>query len=260
MAERKIIIGYADSVTGSLLSVNSAKTTHPVSNLADRIVSRTWQTQTGVTSARIICDMRSVRPIGAICMANLNMTGSGTCRIRLSQTDAAVNTALTYDSGTDSSKVNTTFEKLVHIIAIGNVQARYLSVEISDPTQNFLEAGRLWAFRTYRPVYNYAYGWKPLLRDPSDVSEMESGDEFTYRRPKRRGVSLEIPSNRRTDFEQFLEPMQRIAGKTEDLMLCLRPDADDIAQYTWIGRPQEEIDLSQAGYNRYPLRITVFDR
>jgi hypothetical protein len=258
----KIAIGYRDRIADAVaISASSALSSLPAANLATPHLTRVWRTATGITTADIIVDLGAVYATGWTALANLNLSTTGTIRVRASATNPDVSSSLLYDSDTLSPAIDPAYRLFVHLFAGGSVSVRYLRLTLADPTLSHLQAGRWWAGRVLQsPRSSYDYGWQMLARDLSVRSVSETGQVYVEQRGIQRGVRLTLPSLTEADRQSHAEILQRLTSVGDDVMVMRDPDANNLARETIIGLLEELPAIAQPSFQRYSMTMTVFER
>lgn len=255
----RVVIGWRDRVQAGAVTAGSQEATLPAANVQNDLLSRPWRSLEGDDATHLLVDFGVVRGIGWIALSNCNLTSAGTVRVRGSNADATAQTNLVYDQGTVAGLVLPDWRRALVLLPT-DLSFRYLRVNLSDPSLEYLEVGRLQAGPLFRPSYNFTAGLEWLLDDPSDKKPTEGGSTFTYERQVVRGLSFVLPAVTQAERDAHLEPMQRLSGVTNDIMVCREPAASDLGRETIIGPPNAVIGIRHDGFNRYTGTFNVSDR
>jgi hypothetical protein len=253
----KCAIGFDDRCGPGTVTTSSALSTMPGSNLQVSDMSLRWQTANGTTSASLTLDMGALYTIGASVLDSTNLSLSGTARFRASSTDPTMAANVLWDSGAFTP--DPAFRYTV-AVSSAPVSVRYCRWDLADATVSVLTAARWWVFRTLRPSVNYALPAKRLFQDPSDVSYAQNRSARVLERPTARGFEITLPGISQVEHDTYLEPLQRISGKTRDVMLCLDAASADLGRDTVVGLLDQTVDITRPAFNRYAVPLRVYER
>lgn len=256
-----LIIGYRDfCTTATSITASSALSTLPATNLALPQLERGWQTATGVTSANITVDMGGTVTIGDCCLINTNLTAAATCRVRVSTADATGAAGDALDTGTVSAGVDPDYGKMVRVFS-SNVSGRYFRIDLTDTSlTGGIYVGRLAILRAIRFTRNYAFGWKLLGRDFTNVSLTESGSEYALRGNYQRGISFTLPAITITERDGEAEKLRRTVGTFDDILVVRDPDSTNLGRDSFWGRLQQLPEYTVSSYPTTEGAFVVWDR
>lgn len=246
--------------------VSSASSPLPVSNLANRQLSKVWRTlNTLPTWTWFVCNFGSVRQIDVVSLLAHNITATGQWRVRLSN-DPTFATSI-YDSGLQKAwpsmssfgvkpwgtwswgealgafEVPEDITPSSILILSSSVNAQYLRVDISDEVNpaGYIQAGRCYAGPKYQPSKNISYGWEIGYRDESEVTKSIGGQTYVDEKTKYRVVSINLEYL--TEEESYLnlfEFIDRRKGISGDLLFIPKPDKPELFLHEVIyGRMQD---------------------
>jgi hypothetical protein len=257
----KPAIGYRDRIAAATVTASSQLSTLPATHLQHPHVSRVWRTGAAVTSASILADFGASYSTGWTAVAGLNLSATGTVRVRFSTVDATGAAGDAYDSGVISpGGVDPAYRLFAHLIP-GSPTGRYLRLDISDATLGYIEAGRWWAGRLLQSERSsYEYGFRTLTRDLGARSVAETGQVWVEERGKQRGFQMTFPSFSQDDYEAHLEILQRLHGMGDDMMVMRDPDASNLGRETIVGTIESPLDLSLPSFRRWAFGVTVYER
>lgn len=235
-----VVDNLADA--GSISASGTASLTPP-SLLQNHHVARKVRFA-GVTSQYVVVDLGAVQSIDTFAMFGVNLSPTGTCRIRASAFDTSGLVGELYDSGTLTGRVDPAYGALV-ALAQAPVSARYVRIDLSDATLTSLEAGRLVVGLRHTFTYNYSYGAQRGRVDRSRKTESRGGQTYidadnTYR-------TADISFDALTESERFgvIERLERVNGTKLDVLLILRSDSDNLGRDTIWGLVDEISPVAQ---------------
>jgi hypothetical protein len=231
-----VALGYRNRVTGATVTSDSERTGNPASNAATAQPSQVWRSASGTTAAYLQVDFGASVAIGAIAAINTNVTSAGTIRYRLS--DNADMSSAGYDSTALESGTAIEYRLAANFLP-STVTRRYLRVDFSDATLSFVDCGKLFAGPSFRPAIGYQFGIQRLSEDMSRRFKSEDGNDYVLRGTYRRGVAFTMPAVTTTEWENSLEPLIRLSGLNEDVLVCVDPSSTNIGRDTYVGLMDE---------------------
>lgn len=256
----KPAIGYADRIVAATVTASSQVSTLPATHLQHPHVSRVWRTGAAVTSAYILADLGASYAIGWTAVAGLNLSATGTVRVRLSTVDTTGAAGNAYDSGVISpGGVDPAYRLFAHLLP-SSPTGRYLRLDFDDATLDYIEAGRWWAGTALRAARSHDYGLRRVAQDLGARTVAETGQVWVEERGKRRGVQLEFNGLNQEEFEEHLEVLQRTHGLGDDMMVMLNDETTNVGRDTYIGTVESPLDLSLPSFRRWSLGLTVYER
>ena len=148
-------------------------------------------------------------------------------------------------------------QNFVHV-ATKDVKSQYWTIEIYDPTNSdgYIEVGRVFLGRAFRPVHNVVYGATLSWDDSSKIDQSLRGVEYFDTLPMTRTASIEFDYlDRREALEGVLE-LQRESGTTREvLFIANADDAKNMVRLAFLGRFRKMdgikwhfLDLHQSGF------------
>jgi hypothetical protein len=275
-----MIIGAVNYVDSGTLTVDDEVASLPGTYLQDRQIVRVWR-NTQLT-AQIDVDFGQGRILDFLALIKHNISTTGTIRWRLSNVSNFATTV--YDSGVvDAWPVVEEFGTLpwgvfswggylnptvaaeytisAFDILDSTVQARYLRIDISDPsnTDGYLQAGRLLAGPAYRPSINYANGVEFEFVDESRVTKSRGGQTFVDEVERFRRIRFDLinlPENE--IFQNVFNQIDRLKGIAGDIFIVPQPNTPS----TWItqniyGRVTNTDPIVNSSLTYYGRRIEV---
>lgn len=275
-----MIIGAVNYVDSGTLTVDDEVASLPGTYLQDRQIVRVWR-NTQLT-AQIDVDFGQGRILDFLALIKHNISTTGTIRWRLSNVSNFATTV--YDSGVVDAwpiveeygtlpwgvfswggYLNPTVAAEYTISAFdildNTVQARYLRINISDPsnTDGYLQAGRLLAGPAYRPSINYANGVEFEFVDESRVTKSRGGQTFVDEVERFRRIRFDLinlPENE--IFQNVFNQIDRLKGIAGDVFIVPQPDKAS----TWItqniyGRITSTDPIVNSSLTYYGRRIEV---
>lgn len=234
-------IGYLNRVDSpGVVVANTEHTLLPASNLQTPDIRELWRANS--TSAALTVDFGQVFTIEVIALLRTNLSGSDTIQVRMSQTDPAALTSLSYDSGILTPGIDTVYRKFVHFAPPGTL-ARYLRVTLVQVSS--CEAGRLIAMRHWAPSRNMSYGWEVTWRDPSRRTMSLGQATFIDEREAQRGLRLKFIGLDPEEGQDEMGEINRQKGTSQDILVCLNHASTELGEDTFWGLLEKPIDYPQ---------------
>lgn len=247
-----IEIGWQNFADIATLSGGSWVSTLPLANLQTRFRSEVARsTNVLTTSTKIAVDFGSAsKVVRWVILDKHNMSTAATVRVKGGTTAGAADVAdtgslevwqatptrdLRYEdanwwTGTLSAADVEGYPISMFIDLAANVKARYWTIEITDTANSagYVQIARLWMGPFWSPQRNVTWGTKLGWEDPSREQRTDSGVMYFAERQRFRVYHFNFPAV--TDDEAFgtLLDMQRIAGKTREVVVI--PDKEDLVR------------------------------
>lgn len=261
--EETLRLDFVNDVYG-LTTPNS--TTLPVSNLADKQLSKVWRTlNVDPLWTWFECDFGAVRQIDVVGLLAHNGTANSKWRVRLSN-DKNFATSL-YDSGLvnmlpqmasfgvkpwgiwqwgdplGATEVPTDVKPHSIIVLPSSITAQYLRIDVSDVANpaGYFEAGRCYAGPKYQPTKNIGFGWEIGYDDPSEIDYSLGGQDWPNEKPRRKVAKISFEFLDQTEsYLNLFEFIDRRKGIVGDILFIPQPDRTDLYFYEVIyGRMRE---------------------
>lgn len=279
----RAIFFYENFADDAIVEGGSWRPSAPLSRLLDQdvgSVARSTDAQTGSTVIQV--DLGRVQTVGGVMFGPTNISPGASRRIR--SYDDPDMTIVSYDSGVESvggsvvDSLDLEWEDpgfwdgipnytdvadlpnyVFHVLPDDEL-SQWWKIEIFDPdnADGYLEIGRLFISRVWRPSINYTYGDNPLSLEPLvDASETLGGREDFWDRGVRRTWRCAFPMLPEGEaFGDVLRMMLRV-GVSRQMFVV--PDPDDAAhgqRRSFLARFKQVPAIQQV---QYALGSTVFD-
>ena len=278
-------LGWPDRVSAATVSGGSWQASLPVTNVADRRITRVART-TSAAAANTVIDIdcgatKSMRGVG---LFNHNLQSTAQWRIKASL--SAIGSTDVLDSGAKNvlqmslspdvlewedtgwwEGIGDGWVRNMHpIIYVHSelISARYVRIEITDTTNpdGYVQVGRAFAGPVLEPAYNDDLGRGSGFVDFNTFDVGEAGAEFARlgRKVKRETVTLSWLTEAEA---RFLRGISRQRGTDDDVLYV--PDVGDAAaqqEYGFLGRVEsglESIDRPMNGDVR-SVSLTLRER
>ena len=278
---RNMIIASTNYVdTAGAITADNEVATLPVANLQDRQIVKVWRS--AQTTAQIDVDFGAGKVVNFAALVKHNISQSVTIRWRLS--DASDFSTTVYDSGVVDAwpiveefgtlpwgvftwggylnpEVAANYTISTFDVLSAAVQARYLRIDISDPTNadGFLQAGRLISGPVYEPSINYSNGVEFEFIDESRITKSRGGQTFVDEVDRFRRMRFELVNIPEAElFGNIFNQIDRLRGVAQDILVIPQPDDPS----TWItqniyGRIAQTGPIVNSALNYYSRLIEV---
>lgn len=147
----------------------------------------------------------------------------------------------------------------IYLLATAQI-LRYWKFEIDDTTNSagYVQIGRLFMAKGFRPTYNMSYGADLGYNDPADIETSLSGAEYFNLKSKYRVHNFTLEFLSASEGYQQILDMQRTMGITGEVLIV--PDSSDAAtsgMRNMLGRMEKLGALSQPFFNTYSIPMTI---
>lgn len=182
MAAALVITNLVDA-TATVLSASNAVVGGPPSNLREEHVGRKWRDNAATTF--VLADLGSLQTIDTVALLGVSSLGSSfSFQLRLSSVDATGAAGDIFNSGalTTSQYFSANYQTFGFLMTTpGN--ARYVRIDISQPTAPYIEAGRWLIGLRQEFSTNFQTPWTRSARRNSVDAIGVGGQTFVDRRP-----------------------------------------------------------------------------
>ncbi len=244
---------YADS---GVLSVSGSDGLMTAGVLQQADVGQHWRAPG--TAAWIVCDLGAVRSIDVVALLGINITASGTVRVRVSATDPAGVAGLLYDSAA-STAVDWRPEAGGVWLMPAPVGARYVRIDLADASLPWIEAGRLVISALTRFAINFDYGWSAGRTDLSRRTEMAGGQTIVERRGQRRTISVTFSALTEAEAALF-DDIDAAVGLHTDVLFIRDPAAADRWRASLWGLPDTLEPVANPYFETYSRALKIVER
>lgn len=258
-------LGWPDRVSAATVSGGSWQASLPVTNVADRRITRVARSTSAAPAHSVIdIDCMSAKSMRGFALINHNLQSSATWRIKASL--SAIGSTDVLDTGSINvlqmslspdvlewedtgwwEGIGDGWLRNMHpviYIHSGQITARYVRIEISDATNpdGYIQIGRAPACPVLVPNYNDDLGRGSGFVDFNAFDVGEAGAEFARlgRKVKRESVSLSWLTE---EEARFLRGISRQRGTDDDVLYV--PDVGDAAaqqEYGFLARIESGLE------------------
>lgn len=216
-----------DAAAASVVASSQTTLTPAQARLQDRHVARKWRS-TGTTEFLTI-DLGSGVSVDTVALMGVNISATGTTRVRASLTNAAATGSLLYDSGSIAGAVDPNYGYLVTLIT-SPVTVRYIRIDIADATKSYIEAGRLFVGLRTQVAVNFSPGWSHSFIDRTRKTEGRGGQMFMDIDNSYRILDLTFGFLSQAEHDGFVETIDRDLGEHNDFLFIIDPTSTNLGR------------------------------
>jgi len=184
---------------------------------------------------------------------------SAAATIQVIGSEAADMSAPVYDSGRVSALYDPTINYAIHLLA-GGATARHWEVTVGDAGAEKVTAGRLVMMPLHRFAHNFRPDWNRTWEDISDEREGDDGTMYAKEKPKRRVFTCDFGFLTRAEADDVALEIERVVGKTRDVLLVARPNAPNLGHYTIWGKPVDAGGVNQPSFSVFTKQFKIKER
>lgn len=215
-----MLIAWENLADDGTVTATSAAASAPATNVQNEHIAKKWIAASAVASASLIFDMGSSVACGILGVLGSNMVGTGTVRLRGSDSDPTGAAGEKYDSSTDPDTTSV-LPKAGYgnaYIYFSEKSARYWRIDLALGVAGTIEAGRVFLGPKWTPDYDKVEGGSMLAQDDSKVTKSYGGQSFVDTLPQRRVKQFTLYSDSIADLVGNAFAMARAAGIAMDVL------------------------------------------
>lgn len=271
------ILAYGNKIDDATLSGGSWLAALPLDNLKDRRIGKVARsTSPSPGSTQFDADYGGTRLLRLVAIVNHNLSLDAEYRIRLSIDPAFATTVadsgwlpvwpvvnpfgtITWGdpnwwTGQISQEEQEAYTSILTYILPTSVNARYMRIELSDPTNpdGYVQLGRPFTANGWQPVRNMVYGASLQWENRSEVSETLSGAEYFNERAAPRVARFELQAMTESEAMAIAFEIQRSSGITREIFYVWDPeDTVHALRRQFMGRLRQLSPIENPGPNRW---------
>lgn len=227
-------IGYAQHTDDCVLTASSVKNPLIAANMRDDQLSKVWRTASGLTTAYLLLDLNQTKTVDVVALVGTNFSTGTTIRVRASLSDVNAVSSLSHDSGTVSANVDSECGLAIYLAATA-FSARYMRIDITDASANYLQAGRLAIMQVWRFDYSLELGAEEEFADLSSKEITEDGHAWVYNRTTLRRFNGALPALTESDYENKGRVLARRVASKLPTLFCKDSSVSKIGKSTLWG-------------------------
>ncbi|CAO3445713.1 hypothetical protein [Azospirillum argentinense] len=215
-----------------------------------------YHEQTG-TELAVRLSFAEPKPVDAVVFPMVNATSAATMRVRANSRADMAGTSLYNYTGT--ANVDPAINYAIHLLP-STVTAQHWEVAVTDPSLSVSRAGRLVVMPLHRFANNFRPDWNRAWEDISDEREGDDGTMYAKEKPKRRVFTCDFGFLTRAEADDVALEIERVVGKTRDVLLVARPNAPNLGKYTIWGKPLDAGGVSQPNFRVFTKQFKIKER
>ncbi|MCW5695768.1 MAG: hypothetical protein KIS96_03425 [Bauldia sp.] len=247
---------------GAALSSSGSLAGSPVSRLkAPHVTDGLWLSSTA-GAGWVKADLGVDRAVDTVALPGLNLTGTGTVRVRVSSEAGGSEAGDLHDAtyGAADPEFDPDYRMAV-VLLPAPVMARHVMIDLTDGAVAAPGAGRLVIGLREALVYNFAPGGNLGWNDLSEIERARGGQTLAWLRPHYRSTTISLPWVDNAQRWGLIERLGRVNGQSNDILLVLDPAHDSLPQVTVWGRVTNAITPSWTGLpDIHAVQLTVEER
>ena len=209
--------------TSVVLSISSAQTTVPGTNILQPNRKQVWRSISGTTAATAVFDLGAARDVNTFGLVSGNLGTAGTVTVQGHTADSWATP--TYNSGALAVYDNDYTGVLLYYLG-ATKNLRYWRAILDDPgnADNYLEAGVAWLGTYSAMERNFSYGWEIEPVSLSRTVYALDGTPYTDEMGEYRRIALDVKFlTEEFAVTTFLPLIKRVSDK-KDVILALFPE------------------------------------
>ena len=251
----EVAIGWDNRIDTAMLTADTGPNQLTIARLKTSDVREVWQAHT--SSPALKADFGSQITWGGTALIRSNAIPGDMVRIRLSTEDPLGTAGDAYDSGDIPAGVDPVFGVLAHFPLNATV-GRYLRIDLEQA--ELPEAGRWFAGPVWYPSVSFAYGWRPLWRDPSRRSESLGQTIHIDRRLRPRGFGFSLRGITEAEADDQVHEINRVSGTSQDILVCRNLQASNLGKVTLWGMLEQVVSYPQPHPDFFEAEFEVWER
>ncbi|AWK90344.1 hypothetical protein [Azospirillum thermophilum] len=232
--EKTARVGWINLADGAqLTALHPGPATLGVDRLQGKHVARVHQ-QDGPELA-LRADLGAHLAVDAVVLLIVNAGPGATMQLSASATSPDLSAGVVY-SYQGTAYVDPAHGYAIHLLP-ATVTARYWEVRLTDPALQVSRAGRLVIMPLHRFAHNLRPNWSTRWEDTAEERDGAGGQMYARAGVRRRIMSADFGELTREERDTVALEVERLVGKTGDVLLVTRPHAPNLAHYTVWGKP-----------------------
>lgn len=223
-------------------------TAMPASLVQGVHVRKRWRST--ANAAYLLCDLGASLAPNSFALFGLTLNAGATCRLRVSTVDSTGAAGDALDTGALADGSTYLDADYGSFVWLGDaITGRYVRFDLSDPAGAFVEAGRMVVGVRASLAANFVPGSARSRVDLSRRARTEGGQTLIQRRARFRTLDLSFDWVEQAEWETLVEPIDREAGLTEDILAIVDENSTNLPRDTVWGLVS---DMSPVGFTPIP--------
>jgi hypothetical protein len=252
-------IAWENRADGAAISTDSEISSLPASHVQVEHVGRKWRTD-GDTAAYLILDMGASVACDIVALLGVNLTPTGTVRVRASDTDPTVVGSLLRDTGVLTGGAKAGYGAIYK--AFTAATARYWRIDLDDAAApgGYLEVGRVFLGPSWQTSEPQLFDWAPVVLDASVIGRSYGGQTYADQRPKRRGLMFVLDYMAEAEMYGNAFRLGWEQGITGDVLGIPDIDGSYLSEQAVFGQLQANEPLFHRLPQIYRQKFTLIER
>jgi hypothetical protein len=252
----KPIFMYDDKLRTAVLTASSFLELLAPSLLQNYNLHVGWRAVPGVEDVTLFADLGASTTIGVMALLEFNGNPGASFRVRMSNSDPTAGTGEVYDSGTLTGAFDPLFRHFVHLLP-APAAARYLRLDISQPSAEFIQAGGWVAGPTWQTSCSYKHGFSLGAEDADTITVTLGGSEWVTEGFSRRRFRGEWPRLTKAEVDTHGAFITQVVGRRLPILLIKDPAGDNLGLETIFGRLQDQPTFPEAFHLHYSWQVDI---
>jgi hypothetical protein len=250
-----------DPLALGTLTTGNQRAAQPAAHLSETLYrSMVWRSN-GASNVWIRGNFATAQAINFVAILGANAQSGTTIRIRLGDTQAAVDGTPSYDSGTIPfiAPAVTRANGVYHShLELPSMQTRlWWRIDIGGHTGDF-EASMLVMGAKVQPARYYETNWEVGVRDLGSITFSRNGVPGFTAGAKLRSLNYKLGWLTEAEADAMMAPLDEALGKTRPFYVCFDPDATTLRQRrTFFGFNEDQTSLSKVLFNRFERNYQI---
>lgn len=225
----------------------------PVTNLQKMQITDLWESDT--TTSFVEVDLTAVSAFNLVSLIHTNAAISDTWRVRTANSQAALTSAPTHDSGTLTINDKHATASVFYWIS-GGLNNQWVRVDISTAASPF-RAGRLYIADALQPSVNYQYGVADGYDDDAQIDKTDGGNLIPTSGFNRSVLDFTVNISGETERHDIHE-FNRLRGASTDVLIVTDPAVTNNKQdYLYYGLLQRRRQAVATIFNRHQIAYAL---
>jgi hypothetical protein len=220
-------VAYLNLADDGIVTATTSASLAPPSVLQNQHVARKWRS-VGNNEA-IVIDLGSQQSIDTVALMGVNLSATGTTRLRISTADTSGQDGSAYNGTSVAGRVDPSYGRLIFPVP-SPVTGRYVRVDLADASLSYIEAGRVFVGRRHQFPVNFSFGWNRGWRDRSRRVQSRGGQTYVERDNSYLTLEVSFEWVPKSDRYGFVEELDRLNGMHEDVLLILDPSSSNLGR------------------------------
>lgn len=228
-----LAVAHTNLIDDATLTASDSSLLLPVTRLQDPHVKRRWRSTT--LTPWVLTTL--IGPFNLVVLKGLTVSEDCTLRVRISSADSTGATGDSFDETFEHGDPEFDVDYGALVVLLPSSLTGYLRIDFdeNDSGRTYVQAGRLGAYVRHQFSFNFTPGASLGWNDPSIAVTTVGGQTITRRKDKFRTFNASLDWVTESDRNGFVETMDRVNGRTEEVVFIIDPDSDNLARDTILG-------------------------